>query len=276
MHLVWSGGQRQSCLGQQARDPIRATRSNLCLLEHFAVMNLMRKVMVTGNAGLIGTVAVSRFIAETDVVIVTIDKLTYADNLDSVPGLARHPPQTFEHVDLCDVRKTARVFAQHKPDGVVHLAAESHVSRSIHGSEDFIETRILGTDTLLGAARSDWRGPSLERSAGFRFHHLSTGDVHGSVGDVGNFTEERPYVRHSLCSASKATSGHLVRAWYPTSGIPAVPANCPNNCAPNDFPEKFIPLMILNTARTRRDAAADIRDRPEQIRAVVPGQPRLV
>jgi dTDP-glucose 4,6-dehydratase len=190
--------------------------------------------------------------------------------------LAWHPPQPFEHVDLCDVRKTARVFAKHKPDWVVHLAAESHVDRSIHGSEDFIETRILGTDTLLGAARSDWRGPSLERSAGFRFHHLSTGDVHGSVGDVGNFTEERPYVRHSLCSASKATSGHLVRAWYHTSGILAVPANCPNNYAPNDFPEKFIPLMILNTARTRRDAAADIRDRPEQIRAVVPGQPRLV
>jgi dTDP-glucose 4,6-dehydratase len=206
----------------------------------------MKKVLVTGGAGFIGSAVVRQFIAETDVTVVNVDKLSYAGNLDSLPGLMGHPRHVFEQVDICDAREVARVFAQHQPDGVMHLAAESHVDRSIDGPAAFIETNILGTYTLLDAARSYWSGMTSERWDGFRFHHISTDEVYGSLGDTGLFTEETPYAPNSPYSASKASSDHLVRAWHHTYGMPVVTTNCSNNYGPYHFPEKLIPLMILN------------------------------
>jgi dTDP-glucose 4,6-dehydratase len=206
----------------------------------------MKKVLVTGGAGFIGSAVVRQLIAETDVTVVNVDKLTYAGNLDSLPGLMGHPRHVFEQVDICDAREVARVFAQHEPDGVMHLAAESHVDRSIDGPSAFIETNILGTYTLLDAARSYWSSLTSERRDGFRFHHISTDEVYGSLGDTGLFTEETPYAPNSPYSASKASSDHLVRAWHHTYGMPVVTTNCSNNYGPYHFPEKLIPLMILN------------------------------
>jgi dTDP-glucose 4,6-dehydratase len=157
-----------------------------------------------------------------------------------------HPRHIFEQVDICDAKEIARVFAQHQPDGVMHLAAESHVDRSIDGPAAFIETNILGTYTLLEAARAYWSDLGSERSAGFRFHHISTDEVYGSLGATGLFTEETPYAPNSPYSASKASSDHLVRAWHHTYGMPVVTTNCSNNYGPYHFPEKLIPLMILN------------------------------
>jgi dTDP-glucose 4,6-dehydratase len=206
----------------------------------------VKKIVVTGGAGFIGSAVVRQFIAETDVTVINVDKLTYAGNLDSLPGLMGHTRHVFEQVDICDAKDVARVFAQHQPDGVMHLAAESHVDRSIDGPADFIETNILGTYTLLEAARSYWGGLPLERSAGFRYHHISTDEVYGSLGETGLFTEETPYAPNSPYSASKASSDHLVRAWHHTYGLPVVTTNCSNNYGPYHFPEKLIPLVILN------------------------------
>jgi len=206
----------------------------------------VKKIVVTGGAGFIGSAVVRQFIAETDVTVINVDKLTYAGNLDSLPGLMEHPRHIFEQVDICDAKEVARIFAQHQPDGVMHLAAESHVDRSIDGPADFIETNILGTYTLLEAARSYWSGLPQQRSAGFRFHHISTDEVYGSLGDTGFFTEETPYAPNSPYSASKASSDHLVRAWHHTYGLPVVTTNCSNNYGPYHFPEKLIPLVILN------------------------------
>jgi len=206
----------------------------------------MEKIVVTGGAGFIGSAVVRQFIAETDVTVVNVDKLTYAGNLDSLPGLMEHPRHVLEQVDICDAKELARIFAQYQPDGVMHLAAESHVDRSIDGPAAFIETNILGTYTLLEAARSYWGGLPLERKDGFRFHHISTDEVYGSLGETGLFTEETPYAPNSPYSASKASSDHLVRAWRHTYGMPVVTTNCSNNYGPYHFPEKLIPLMILN------------------------------
>lgn len=206
----------------------------------------MKKVLVTGGAGFIGSAVVRQFIAESDVTVINLDKLTYAGNLDSLPGLIGHPRHAFEQVDICDAREVARVFAQHQPDGVMHLAAESHVDRSIDGPAAFIETNIRGTYTLLDVARSYWSGLPDERKGGFRFHHISTDEVYGSLGDTGFFTEEMAYAPNSPYSASKASSDHLVRAWHHTYGLPVVTTNCSNNYGPYHFPEKLIPLMILN------------------------------
>ncbi|MBT9591765.1 MAG: dTDP-glucose 4,6-dehydratase [Thiobacillus sp.] len=206
----------------------------------------MKKILVTGGAGFIGSAVVRQFIAETDVTVINVDKLTYAGNLDSLPGLMGHPRHIFEQVDICDAKELARVFAQHQPDGVMHLAAESHVDRSIDGPAAFIETNILGTYTLLEAARGYWSSLPPERRDGFRFHHISTDEVYGSLGESGLFTEETPYAPNSPYSASKASSDHLVRAWHHTYGMPVVTTNCSNNYGPYHFPEKLIPLMILN------------------------------
>jgi dTDP-glucose 4,6-dehydratase len=206
----------------------------------------MKKVLITGGAGFIGSAVVRQFIHDTDATIVNLDKLTYAGNLQSLASIADNPRYRFEHVDICDAAEVARVFREHQPDAVMHLAAESHVDRSISGPADFIQTNIVGTYTLLEAARSYWNGLEGERKANFRFHHISTDEVYGSLGDMGFFTEDTAYEPNSPYSASKASSDHLVRAWHHTYGLPVVTTNCSNNYGPYHFPEKLIPLMILN------------------------------
>jgi dTDP-glucose 4,6-dehydratase len=178
--------------------------------------------------------------------VVNVDKLTYAGNLQSLAPVSASPRYAFEKVDICDAAEVARVFREHQPDAVMHLAAESHVDRSITGPATFIQTNIVGTYTLLEAARQYWNGLEGEKRAGFRFHHISTDEVYGSLGDDGFFTEETAYEPNSPYSASKASSDHLVRAWHHTYGLPVVTTNCSNNYGPYHFPEKLIPLMILN------------------------------
>ncbi|MDD3884402.1 MAG: dTDP-glucose 4,6-dehydratase [Gallionella sp.] len=206
----------------------------------------MKKILITGGAGFIGSAVVRQFINETEYSVVNVDKLTYAGNLQSLASISDNPRYRFEQVDICDTAEVARVFREHQPDAVMHLAAESHVDRSISGPADFIETNIVGTYTLLEAARSYWNGLDGSRKAGFRFHHISTDEVYGSLGETGFFTEETAYEPNSPYSASKASSDHLVRAWHHTYGLPVVTTNCSNNYGPYHFPEKLIPLMILN------------------------------
>ncbi len=206
----------------------------------------MKKILVTGGAGFIGSAVVRQFINETDCSVVNVDKLTYAGNLQSLASVADNPRYRFEQVDICDAAEVARVFREHQPDAVMHLAAESHVDRSITGPADFIETNIVGTYTLLEAARAYWNGLDVERKAAFRFHHISTDEVYGSLGETGFFTEQTAYEPNSPYSASKAASDHLVRAWHHTYGFPVVTTNCSNNYGSYHFPEKLIPLVILN------------------------------
>jgi len=202
-------------------------------------------LLVTGGAGFIGSAVVRHLIAETDWTVINLDKLTYAANLDSVADAARSQRYRFERVDICDAAALARVFAEHRPDAVMHLAAESHVDRSIDGPAAFIETNIVGTYTLLQAARAHWEGLAGEARARFRFHHVSTDEVFGALGPTGAFTETTAYDPSSPYSASKAASDHLARAWHHTFGLPVVLSNCTNNYGPYQFPEKLIPLMIL-------------------------------
>lgn len=204
------------------------------------------KVIVTGGAGFIGSAVIRHAIEHMDVDIINLDKLTYAGNLESLTSVSSSPRYIFEQVDICDRRELDRVFKQHQPDAVMHLAAESHVDRSIDGPAAFIETNIVGTYALLEAARDYWNGLKGDKKADFRFHHVSTDEVYGSLGDEGYFTEETPYQPNSPYSASKASSDHLVRAWHHTYGFPVVTTNCSNNYGPYQFPEKLIPLMILN------------------------------
>ena len=206
----------------------------------------MKKIFITGGAGFIGSAVVRQFINETECRVVNVDKLTYAGNLQSLASIADNPRYAFEKVDICDAAELTRVFAQHQPDAVMHLAAESHVDRSISGPADFIQTNIVGTYTLLEAARAYWNTLDAARKAAFRFHHISTDEVYGSLGDTGFFTEETAYEPNSPYSASKASSDHLVRAWHHTYGLPVVTTNCSNNYGPFHFPEKLIPLVILN------------------------------
>lgn len=206
----------------------------------------MKKILVTGGAGFIGSAVVRQFIAETPYGVVNVDKLTYSGNLESLVSVSKDPRYRFEHVDICDGAALQRVFEHHKPDGVMHLAAESHVDRSISGPAEFIQTNIVGTYTLLEAARHYWQSLPEERKTAFRFHHISTDEVYGSLGANGLFTEETSYRPNSPYSASKASSDHLVRAWHHTYGLPVVTTNCSNNYGPFHFPEKLIPLMILN------------------------------
>ncbi len=206
----------------------------------------MRTILVTGGAGFIGSAVVRQLINETEYSVVNVDKLTYAGNLQSLSSVANHPRYRFEQVDICDAAEVARVFRAHKPDAVMHLAAESHVDRSIAGPADFIQTNIVGTYTLLEAARSYWNTLDEARQAAFRFHHISTDEVYGSLGETGFFTEQTAYEPNSPYSASKAASDHLVRAWHHTYGFPVLTTNCSNNYGPYHFPEKLIPLVILN------------------------------
>jgi dTDP-glucose 4,6-dehydratase len=205
-----------------------------------------KTLLVTGGAGFIGSAVIRHLIADTDHQVINVDCLTYAGNLESLAAAAASPRYRFEKVDIRNAAEVGRLFAQYQPDGLMHLAAESHVDRSIDGPAEFIQTNIVGTYTLLEAARHYWNGLDGERKAGFRFHHISTDEVYGSLGDTGLFTESTCYEPNSPYSASKAASDHLVRAWHHTYKLPVVTTNCSNNYGPYHFPEKLIPLMILN------------------------------
>ncbi|WP_274449894.1 dTDP-glucose 4,6-dehydratase [Aeromonas caviae] len=205
------------------------------------------KILVTGGAGFIGSAVVRHIIRNTQDAVINLDKLTYAGNLESLAEVSASERYAFEQVDICNRAELDRVFAQHQPDAVMHLAAESHVDRSISGPAAFIETNIVGTYTLLEAARTYWNGLDEVRKAAFRFHHISTDEVYGDLhGTDDLFTESTPYAPSSPYSASKASSDHLVRAWQRTYGLPVIVTNCSNNYGPYHFPEKLIPLMILN------------------------------
>ncbi len=206
------------------------------------------KILVTGGAGFIGSAVVRQAVADGHAVI-NLDKLTYAGSLSNVASVADNPAHAFEQVDICDRAELDRVFAEHRPDAVMHLAAESHVDRSIDGPGAFIQTNVTGTYTLLEAARAWWEGQG--RPETFRFHHVSTDEVYGTLGETGLFTEETPYAPNSPYSASKAASDHLVRAWGETYGLPVVVTNCSNNYGPYHFPEKLIPVVILNAIEGR-------------------------
>jgi len=201
------------------------------------------RILVTGGAGFIGSAVVRGAIAQGHEVI-NLDALTYAANLENLTPIADSPAYLFEQVDIRNRDELDRVFAEHKPNAVMHLAAESHVDRSIDGPADFIETNITGTFNMLEAARAYWTKQG--KPEGFRFHHISTDEVYGSLGDTGLFTEDTPYDPRSPYSASKASSDHLVRAWNETYGMPVVLTNCSNNYGPFHFPEKLIPVIIIN------------------------------
>lgn len=204
-----------------------------------------KRILVTGGAGFIGSALVRQLIDETEVVVCNVDKLTYAGNLASL-GEARHSDRhKFQQIDICEAQAVAKVFSDFQPDGVMHLAAESHVDRSIDGPAAFIQTNILGTFTILDAATAYWRALAPVAKEAFRFHHISTDEVFGSLGADGMFTEQTAYDPRSPYSASKASSDHLVRAWHHTHGLPVVVTNCSNNYGPYHFPEKLIPLVIL-------------------------------
>lgn len=201
------------------------------------------KLLVTGGCGFIGSAVVRMAVARGHQVV-NLDALTYAANPANVAMVADSPLYRFEQADIRDRAALDRIFATHAPDAVMHLAAESHVDRSIDGPSDFIDTNITGTFNLLEAARAHWTRQG--KPAGFRFHHISTDEVFGSLGPTGQFTEQTPYDPRSPYSASKAASDHLVRAWHETYGLPVVLTNCSNNYGPYHFPEKLIPVVILN------------------------------
>ena len=200
------------------------------------------KLLITGGAGFIGSAVVRQAIAAGHHVV-NLDALTYAACLDNVASVSNGPLYAFEHADIRDADALARIFDQHKPDAVMHLAAESHVDRSIDGPAAFIETNVNGTYQLLEAARAYWQAEG--KPEGFRFHHISTDEVYGTLGATGVFTEDTPYAPTSPYSASKASSDHLVRAWHETYGLPVVITNCSNNYGPYHFPEKLIPVVIM-------------------------------
>ncbi|HAV1509230.1 TPA: dTDP-glucose 4,6-dehydratase [Vibrio parahaemolyticus] len=205
------------------------------------------KILVTGGAGFIGSAVVRHIIRDTQDSVVNLDKLTYAGNLESLVDVADSDRYYFEQVDICDRTELDRVFSEHQPDMVMHLAAESHVDRSIDGPAAFIETNVMGTYHLLEAARQYWSNLEEADKSAFRFHHISTDEVYGDLeGTDDLFTETTSYAPSSPYSASKASSDHLVRAWQRTYGLPTLVTNCSNNYGPYHFPEKLIPLMILN------------------------------
>jgi dTDP-glucose 4,6-dehydratase len=204
------------------------------------------KILITGGAGFIGSALIRFLIAETKNQVLNIDKLTYAGNLESLDSVKNNPRYSFEQVDICETDKLKAIFGQFKPDAVMHLAAESHVDRSIDGPSDFIQSNIVGTYALLEVARHYWQALNESDQKAFRFHHISTDEVFGALGKQGLFTEETCYDPSSPYSASKAASDHLVRAWHRTYGFPIVISNCSNNYGPFQFPEKLIPLVILN------------------------------
>ena len=211
------------------------------------------KILVTGGAGFIGSAVIRHIIQHSQDSIVNVDKLTYAGNLESLKSVENNERYTFEKVDICNRAELDRVFAQHQPNAVMHLAAESHVDRSITGPAAFIETNIVGTYNLLEASREYWNGLDDTLKQRFRFHHISTDEVYGDLphpdeqkGELPLFTEQTSYAPSSPYSASKASSDHLVRSWLRTYGFPTIVTNCSNNYGPYHFPEKLIPLVILN------------------------------
>lgn len=205
------------------------------------------KILITGGAGFIGSALVRYLINDTQHSVVNVDKLTYAGNLESLTAIESNPRYAFEHADICDALKMAEILKTHQPDVMMHLAAESHVDRSIDGPAAFIETNIIGTYTLVEAARGYWQALPDAKKAAFRFHHISTDEVYGDLEGVDDlFTEETPYAPSSPYSASKASSDHIVRAWHRTYGLPVLVTNCSNNYGHFHFPEKLIPLVILN------------------------------
>ncbi|WP_418140339.1 dTDP-glucose 4,6-dehydratase [Marinobacter sp. MA] len=212
------------------------------------------RLLITGGAGFIGSAVIRHIIQNTNDIIVNVDKLTYAGNLESLSEVSASERYFFEQIDVCDRSEVERVLAHYQPDAVMHLAAESHVDRSIDGPADFIETNIVGTYILLEATRHYWLALESEKKANFRFHHISTDEVYGDLphpsedpnAEAHLFTEENAYAPSSPYSASKASSDHLVRAWHRTYGLPTLITNCSNNYGPYHFPEKLIPLMILN------------------------------
>ena len=230
------------------------------------------KILVTGGAGFIGSAVVRHIINNTQDTVVNVDKLTYAGNLESLAEVSENNRYYFEHADICDKAAMERIFATHQPDAVMHLAAESHVDRSITGPAAFIETNIVGTYVLLEAARGYWNELDADKKQAFRFHHISTDEVYGdlphpdavSAGSVlPLFTEKTAYAPSSPYSASKASSDHLVRAWLRTYGFPTIVTNCSNNYGPYHFPEKLIPLVILNALEGK---ALPIYGKGDQIR----------
>ena len=206
----------------------------------------METVLIAGGAGFIGSAVIRHLLDETEAYVVNIDKLTYASNLSSIPQAANHPRYHFARVDICDGPELRRLFDDYSPHYVMNLAAESHVDRSIDGPAEFIQTNIVGTFTLLQEALHYWRRLDRAAQQRFRFHHISTDEVFGSLGPEGLFTENTPYAPNSPYSASKAASDHLVRAWRETYGLPTLITNCSNNYGPYHFPEKLIPLTIVN------------------------------
>lgn len=221
------------------------------------IQNPTLKILVTGGAGFIGSAVVRYIINDTPYSVVNVDKLTYAGNLESLVAVSDNSRYALEQVDICDANELKRVFNQHQPDVVMHLAAESHVDRSIDGPDEFIQTNIVGTYTLLEQARDYWSQLEGSKKANFRFHHISTDEVYGDLpypdevteterATLPLFTETTPYAPSSPYSASKASSDHLVRAWLRTYGLPTLVTNCSNNYGPYHFPEKLIPLVILN------------------------------
>ena len=221
------------------------------------------KVVVTGGAGFIGSAVVRHILSTTDWKVVNLDKLTYAGNLDSLISVARHPRHIFAQLDICDGHAVANLLRSEQPDAIMHLAAESHVDRSIDGPSAFIETNVVGTFRLLDVTKDYWRTLEAARQTNFRFHHVSTDEVYGSLGPYGQFREDSPYRPNSPYSASKAASDHLARAWHHTYGLPVITSNCSNNYGPFQFPEKLIPLCIIRAVEGK---SIPIYGRGENIR----------
>jgi len=212
----------------------------------------MSTLLVTGGAGFVGSALIRQLIEATDSTVINVDSLTYAGNLESLAGARRHPRHVFERVDICERQELDRLFRQHHPEAVVHLAAESHVDRSIDAPTPFIETNVGGTCNLLQAARAYWNELKPETRATFRFHHVSTDEVYGDLGlKDPAFTEDTPYAPSSPYAASKAAADHLVRAWHRTYGFPVLVTQCCNNYGPYQFPDKLIPLTICNALASK-------------------------